>query len=99
MEIISTGLILQLLFLLVGFVLGKNYTGNKAIIRLRSRGYSLHVTRYSDGNVEWWWTRHAFDKELQNIKTQSDIFPNKQDAIANADVHYHATIVHNLDRS
>lgn len=81
-----------LIGLVIGFIVGRMYTGNETIIRLRKRGYTIHYTeRYYDPSG-YKFIYNGFNDNLKPIRMEGPEFSKYDDAVANADAHFLANI-------
>jgi hypothetical protein len=84
---------------IVGLVIGKVHTGNATTERLRSRGYTIkhiHSYAYPSG---WRFYYTGFDKKLNPILVEGQLFTKYADAVANANAHFYAKTIHGLDKA
>lgn len=82
--------IVVLVFLIVVY---ETYSETKIRATLRSRGYTIISTR-SGYDTYYRFDYNGFDKNLRPISTQGPIMPSFNDAVANANAHFHAKILH-----
>lgn len=79
--------------LTIGFFIGRRYTDNQTIVRLRNRGYIIKYRSggyYSSYSTGWYFVYHGFDNKLRSVTAEGELLPTFADAVANADAHYYA---------
>lgn len=84
-------LIALLAGLLIGIWIGQARVEDKDAQRLRKRGYTIHCRNKSPFN--YYWCYNGYNEKAQYVKMEGPNLPTRVDAVANADAHYHATIL------
>lgn len=89
---ISGGMVIGLI---IGFAIGRYYTGNETVLRLRKRGYAIKCRANYYGPSYYYFSYNGFDDRLQPITIIGNEFTVYDDAVANADAHYYAMALKN----
>lgn len=69
------------------------YNETRVRATLRARGYTI-ISKYGSDGVEYRFDYNGFDKNLMPITIKGPMVPTFNDAVANANAHFHAKILH-----
>lgn len=85
---------------IVGFFVGYFFASykDKTTERLRKRGYSIQNDPSYYTCPKYWFVYTYFDKQLNSRMLKGPELRTYEDAVANADAHYHARILNGVEQ-